>query len=154
MTVLWCEKRKVALVASAGGHRAELDRALAGIRFLRAFRVTYRHPHAEPDDLPTFFLPHPRRRLLATLANAILALVLVLRERPEVVISTGADVAVFFLFWAKLSGARIVFIETCGSLAPSLSGRLIYPIADLFIVQWPDQHLRFPRAVVASAPLL
>jgi len=148
------ETRRTALVASAGGHRAELDRALAGIVFGDAFRVTYRHPHRSADDLPVRHLVHPRRSPLRTLANALQALWLVLRERPRLVVSTGADVAVPFLWWAKLCGARIVFVETGGSLAPSLSGRLVYPIADLFVVQWPQQLARYPRAVLAKAPLL
>lgn len=154
MSLLWRERRKTALVASAGGHRAELDRALAGIVFDNAFRVTYRHAHAGEELLPVYFLPHPRRRLLATLANILGAAWLVLRERPKLVISTGADVAVAFLWWAKLFGARIIYIESGGSLSPSLSGRLVYPIADLFIVQWPQQLSHYPRAVLASAPLL
>ena len=41
-----------------------------------------------------------------------------------------------------------------GELEPTLSGRLLYPFADLFIVQWPEQLAAFPRAVLASGPLL
>jgi UDP-N-acetylglucosamine:LPS N-acetylglucosamine transferase len=148
------EQRRTALVASAGGHWAELDRAVAGIVFTHAVRVTYRHAHRRADALPVRYLLHPRRSLLRTLINALQALLLVVWERPRVVISTGADVAVPFLWWAKLFGARIVFIETGGSLAPSLSGRLVYPIADLFVVQWPQQLARYPRAILARTLLL
>lgn len=150
----WREPRRTALAASAGGHRAELDRALSGIAFDDAFRVTYAHGHTRAADLPEYHLVHPRRSLLRTLANALQALWLVWRERPRLVVSTGADVAVPFLWWAKLFGARIVFVETGGSLAPSLSGRLAYPVADLFVVQWPQQLARYPLAVLARTPLL
>ena len=69
-------------------------------------------------------------------------------------ISTGADVAVPICILARLLGARLVFIETAGELAPTLAGRLVYPFADLFIVQWPEKLAAFPRAVLASGPLL
>jgi hypothetical protein len=51
-------------------------------------------------------------------------------------------------------GAEVIFIETGGTLAPSLSGRLAYPFADLFIVPWPEKLHAFPRAVLGSGPLL
>jgi beta-1,4-N-acetylglucosaminyltransferase len=47
-----------------------------------------------------------------------------------------------------------VFIETAGELAPTWAGQLVYPFAHLFIVQWPEKLKAFPRAVLASGPLL
>ena len=82
------------------------------------------------------------------------SLLIVLRERPRLVLSTGADVAVPICILARLLGARLVFIETAGELRPSLSGRLVYPFADLFIVQWPEKLAAFPRAVLARGLLL
>ena len=79
---------------------------------------------------------------------------IVLRERPQLVLSTGADVAVPVCLLARLLGARLVFIETAGELAPTLTGRLLYPFAHLFIVQWPEKLAAFPRAVLARGPLL
>jgi UDP-N-acetylglucosamine:LPS N-acetylglucosamine transferase len=89
-----------------------------------------------------------------TLLNLLQALVIVARERPRLVISTGADVAVPVCLLARLAGARLVFVETGGELAPSLAGRLLYPFADLFIVPWPEKLRAFPRATLASGPLL
>ncbi len=54
----------------------------------------------------------------------------------------------------KLLGARVVYIESGATLAPSLTGRLAYPFADLFIVPWPEKLAAFPRAQLASGPLL
>ena len=70
---------------------------------------------------------HPRRTVWRTLVNAAQALLILLRHRPRLIISTGADVAVPILVLGKLVGARIVFIETGGSLEPTLAGRLVYP---------------------------
>jgi UDP-N-acetylglucosamine:LPS N-acetylglucosamine transferase len=151
----WIETRRTCLAYSAGGHFAELSRALVGIELRDCFHVTYDDGRgADPGRPRLYHVTHPRRSVRRTLRNAAQALRILRAERPELIVSTGADVAVPTLLLGKLLGARIVFIETGGSLMPSLSGRLVYPFADLFIVQWPEKLARFPRAVLADGPLL
>ena len=61
------------------------------------------------------------------------------RERPDVIISTGAAPACICCFLAKLLGAKIVWVDSITNVERiSLSGRLIRPFADLFLVQWPE----------------
>ena len=154
MTV-WTERRRTCWAYSPGGHLAELERATAGIAFADRFDVTFaggRAPSVPPRR--TYLVCHPRRSLWRTLRNLVSALAIVARERPRLVISTGADVAVPVCIVARLMGARLIFVETAGELAPTLAGRLVYPFADLFVVQWPDKLQAFPRAVLASGPLL
>ena len=69
-------------------------------------------------------------------------------------LSTGADVALPAIVIGKLLRATVIYVESGATLAPSLTGRLAYPFADLFIVPWPDKLAAFPRAVLASGPLL
>ncbi len=149
------ERRRTCWAYSPGGHLAELERATAGIAFADRFDVTFaggRPPRAPPRR--TYFVCHPRRSPWRTLRTIAGSLAVAVRERPRLVISTGADVAVPICLLAKILGARLIFIETAGELEPTLSGRLVYPFADLFIVQWPEQLAAFPRAVLASGPLL
>ena len=48
----------------------------------------------------------------------------------------------------KLFGSKVIFIETfANSKTKTLSGRMIYPIADLFIVQWEEMLELYPNAV-------
>jgi len=159
----WHETRRTCLAYSPGGHRAELERALAGITFADVFHVTFDDGRQEPagDDgrepagaVRRYHLCHPRRSVWRTAVNAWQSLLVLRRERPELVISTGADVAVPLLLLGKLCGAAVVFIETAGSAEPTLAGQLAYPVADLFVVQWPERLDRFPRAVLAQGLLL
>lgn len=63
------------------------------------------------------------------------------RERPDVVISTGASIGFIAGFLCKMQGGKIIWIDSITNVQKlSLSGRLIRPFADLFIVQW--QHLK------------
>jgi beta-1,4-N-acetylglucosaminyltransferase len=151
----WHETRRTCLAYSPGGHRAELERALAGITFADVFHVTFDDGRQQPPgSVRRYHLFHPRRSVWRTAVNAWQSLLVLRRERPELVISTGADVAVPILLLGKLFGAAVVFIETAGSTEPTLAGRLVYPAADLFIVQWPERLDRFPRAVLAEGLLL
>lgn len=154
MSRLHIERRRTCLAFSPGGHLAELDRALDGITFSDAFCLTFDDGRGPPPRLRSYTICHPRRSPLRTVLAAAQTLRILLRERPALVVSTGADVAVPAVILGKLLGATVVFIETGGTLAPSLAGRLAYPFADLFIVQWPEKLRAFPRAVLASGPLL
>jgi UDP-N-acetylglucosamine:LPS N-acetylglucosamine transferase len=66
------------------------------------------------------------------------AIKIILKERPNVIVTTGGgEIAVPFCYIGKLFGAKIIFIETLARIhEPSGGGRFIYPIADLFLVQW------------------
>ena len=152
----WVETRRTCLAYSPGGHLSELLRATAGITFADCFHVTFRSGRAPSVDDATrvYYVCHPRRSAWRTLASALQALVLLLRERPRLVLSTGADVAVPVVVLAKLLGATTVFVETGGTVEPSLAGRLCYPFSDLFVVQWPEKLRAFPRAVLAEGLLL
>ncbi len=63
----------------------------------------------------------------------------ILRERPDVVISTGAAVGCIVCFLSKLLGAKVVWVDSIANVElVSLSGRMVRHIADLFLVQWPE----------------
>ena len=69
------------------------------------------------------------------------------KVRPKYVISTGTHTAVPMCYIAKLFGAKIIFIETfANSTTKTLSGKMIYPIANLFIVQWESMLKLYPKA--------
>lgn len=151
----WVETRRTCLAYSPGGHLSELLRATAGITFADCFHVTFRSGRApDPAGGRVYYVCHPRRSAWRTVVNAVQALAILLRERPRVVVSTGADVAVPVVVLGKLLGARTVFVETGGTVEPSLAGRLCYPFSDLFVVQWPEKLRSFPRAVLAEGLLL
>jgi UDP-N-acetylglucosamine:LPS N-acetylglucosamine transferase len=98
---------------------------------------------------------HPRRRLWRFVANVVESAAILARRRPWLIISTGADVAVATVVLGKVFlRATVVYIETCGAIHPTLSGRVCYRFSDMFIVQWPEQLKRYPRATLARGPLV
>lgn len=74
------------------------------------------------------------------------------RPRPDVILSTGAGVAVPFLILGKLLGCRTVFVESITRIETlSLSARLALPFLDVLYVHWPQLQARYPRAELISA---
>lgn len=83
------------------------------------------------------------RSVRALFANLRLAWQVVRRERPDVILSTGAALAFPFFLVGKLCGARLVYVESLTRIRGlSLAGRLVYPLADAYFVQWPQAARR------------
>jgi beta-1,4-N-acetylglucosaminyltransferase len=129
---------KVALVCSHGGHLTELQRLAAAWDGHDAFWITYDSPRTRQLR---------RAYLVQNIGlNPILMLFAMLRimrvyfiERPAVVISTGAEIAIPALWLARLFRRRTIFIEVWTRVRrPTGTGRLVYPVADAFFVQWPE----------------
>jgi UDP-N-acetylglucosamine:LPS N-acetylglucosamine transferase len=98
---------------------------------------------------------HPtQRNAVNFLRNLRLAWSVLRKERPDVVVSSGAGVAPPFFLLAKLMGIATVYVEAYERVSnPSLTGRLCYPLSDLFLLQWQEQRKRFPRGRVIGALL-
>jgi UDP-N-acetylglucosamine:LPS N-acetylglucosamine transferase len=94
----------------------------------------------------------PTNRSLGNLLrNGALAIRLVRELRPRAVLTTGAGVAVPFAWVARLYGARVVYVESMTRIeGPSLSMRLIAPVASRLYVQWPELAPRVRRARFAG----
>jgi UDP-N-acetylglucosamine:LPS N-acetylglucosamine transferase len=98
---------------------------------------------------------HPTTRNVPNLVrNLFLAVRQLPRLRPDLVVSTGAAVAVPFFVVARLLGIPTVYVEVFDRIdSPTLTGRLVRPLATRFCVQWPEQQHLYPGSTVIG-PLL
>jgi len=82
------------------------------------------------------------------IANCFKSMFLYFRIRPKYIITTGTHTAVPICYFGKLFGSKIIFIETIANTkTKTLSGKMIYPIANLFIVQWESLLQEYPKAI-------
>ena len=129
---------KIALVCSHGGHLTEMEMLGPAFEGHCCFLVTYRSPRTEVLPGHRYLIRNIGAspwRLLGAFARAAWVL---WRERPDVVLSTGSEIAIPFLWLGRAAGARTVYVESCCRVtAPSRTGPLVYPVSDLFLVQWP-----------------
>lgn len=148
---------KLCLVASSGGHLLQLFRLRDAWISYDHFWVTF--PNVDAQTLlkgeRVFWAYQPTNRNLKNLArNLWLAWQILHKEKPHVIISTGAAVAVPFIWMGRFLGARTVFVESITAIKKfSLSGRLVHPFVHRFYVQWPDLAARQPRTVYGGQVL-
>ena len=91
---------------------------------------------------------HPTNRNIPNfIRNIFLAVKILSKERPILLISTGAGIGVPFIYIAKLMGIKTVYVESLTFTNKlSLTGRLVYHIADNFLVQWQELADRHKKA--------
>lgn len=88
------------------------------------------------------------RNVKNTIRNTFLAIRVLKKERPNLIVSSGAAIAVPFFLVGRLLGAKTVYIEVFDRVdAPTLTGRLVRRITDLFIVQWLEMEQVYPGSV-------
>jgi UDP-N-acetylglucosamine:LPS N-acetylglucosamine transferase len=149
---------KVALVCSSGGHLAQLHRLEPWWRRHDRTWVTFRTPDAESllaGQEIVVWAHHPTTRsILNLLRNLRLAWRVLRSDRPDLVVSDGAGVALPFFLVARILRIKTVYVEVYDRIdEPSLTGRLCYPLSDLFVLQWEEQRRAYPRGVVIGALL-
>jgi beta-1,4-N-acetylglucosaminyltransferase len=141
---------RVALVGSSGGH---LTHVLALREFwepLDHFWVTFDTPDAVSrlEGERAYWCYHPTNRHLPNLVrNSWLAFRILLRERPTVIVSSGAAVAIpFFWLGRLLFRARTIYVEVIDRIdTPTMTGRLVAPVASAILLQWPEQRQSYPN---------
>lgn len=81
--------------------------------------------------------------------NVIKSMWLYIKHRPKVVVTTGTHTAVPMCYIARLFGSKVIFIESFAKrTSPTMSGKLVYPVATTFVVQWESMKKFYPKAEV------
>ena len=92
-----------------------------------------------------------RRKPLQLILVAFRSLLAVMRARPDFVVTTGSLPLAIYSTWAKLLGAKIIWIDSVGQVNQmSFSGRLMLRVADRCFVQWPESVSKYPGAEYAG----
>lgn len=144
---------KACFVSSSGGHWEELMcfREIADEN--ETFYVTEEGGQAAYSGLERIYVipqinRHERFFIVHFICLLIKAARIMFKEKPDFTITTGSLAAFPFCVMGKLRGTKIIYIESFARIYnASLTGRLIYPFADLFLVQWKSLLKVYPKAV-------
>lgn len=149
--------RKVLMVASSGGHMEELTRLKNVIEKYDCCWVTEKNDFQTYGDniKVDYYMPQVNRREIFFIFKFIYvtlrALQIIIKEKPDFVVSTGALISYPFCRIAKWMGKKVVFIESFARVNElSLTGRLLYNHVNRFIVQWPELSSEYDKAVVGG----
>jgi UDP-N-acetylglucosamine:LPS N-acetylglucosamine transferase len=142
------------LVGSSGGHLAQLVALEPWYRDRSRCWVTFDTPDARSllstEDVVWAY--HPTTRSIKNLVrNSVVAIRVLWRRRIEVVVTTGAGVAVPFIALARLCGIPTVYIEVYDRIdTATLTARLCRPFISAMLVQWEEQREIYPDATVVG----
>lgn len=68
-------------------------------------------------------------------------------EKPDIIVGCGGEATLNLIYLAKIMRKKVIYIESLARIKDiSLTGRLVYPISDLFLVQWEELLNKYPKA--------
>ncbi len=151
------KKKKVLFISSTGGHLNELMQLKPMFKKYDYHIITekdkstsnLKEKYGEKLNYLVFgtkdhILVYPFKFIY----NCFKSLILYFKIKPKYIITTGTHTAVPMCYIGKIFGSKIIFIETFANInTKTLSGRLVYPIANLFIVQWESMLKLYPKAI-------
>ncbi|MDO5346530.1 MAG: PssD/Cps14F family polysaccharide biosynthesis glycosyltransferase [Lachnospiraceae bacterium] len=142
---------KVCFAGSSGGHLTHLYMLKPFWQDKERFWVTFDKEDARSllngEKMYPCYYP-TNRSLKALFINTKLALKVLRGEKPDLIVSSGAAVAVPFFWLGKLFGIKTIYIEVFDRIdKPTLTGKLVYPVTDIFVVEWEEMKKVYPKAV-------
>lgn len=143
-------KKKVCLVASSGGHYEQILMLKELADYFDVYYVTEKTKYST-RKADTYYVRQVNRQDKLICINLIIiffqSLRIIFKEKPDVIISTGALSSIPTFVIGKALGKKLIFIESFAKIStPTLTGRFAYKIADKFIVQWQDMLKVYPNA--------
>jgi len=130
---------KIGLVCSHGGHLTELLYLLEAFEGHDIFFITYDNPRTKGLHYRMYLLDNIGTNPLLFAFTFPKIVRIFRKEKPETIVSTGSEIAIPAFYAAKAMGIRTIFIESwCRVTTRSGTGKLVYPVSDQFLVQWPD----------------
>lgn len=147
---------KIAFIASSGGHLEEICRLEKVAEKYDNFLVTEKNDfEVRKFGKRQYYVPQMNRKEKLFLFKFIRlfyqAYKILKREKPDIVITTGALIAYPFCVLEKMMHGKVIYIESFARVnKPSLTGKMVHRHADLFLVQWEDMLEYFPDAVLGG----
>lgn len=146
-------KKKICLVSASGGHFEQLCRLKPLLDKYQGFIVTEKTKFkVEADYFVTQTGFMDPGWVKDTLALFIEVVKIFIKEKPDVVITTGTYVALPFMIMCKLFDKKFIYIETFARVTDTTkAGLFMYKYADLFIYQWPGLKKYYPKGVYGGS---
>lgn len=105
------------------------------------FFITYDTTRTEILPYSKHFVPNIGTNPLKAFISFIKMIKILWEERPDIVLSTGSEITIPAFFVAYIFHINTIYIESwCRTSTPTLTGKLVYPISSVFLVQWPKMQ--------------
>ena len=130
---------KIGLICSHGGHLTEILYLLEAFEGHEIFFITYENFRTKNLNYKKYLLENIGTNPIKMSKSFLQMFKILSKEKPDTIISTGSEIAIPAFIIAKLLKIRTIFIESwCRVKTKSGTGKIVYPLSDLFLVQWPE----------------
>lgn len=148
------KNKKICFISSTGGHLEQLKQ-------LKTVQERYSHYWVLPKNASTkqfsekkYLVGDFYRKqgkiifLVRFFLTAVQQFLIFIKEKPDVVITAGAGVVVPTCLYAHFFKKKLIYIESFARMKElDVTGKKLYPYADLFIIQWEELSKLVPKAV-------
>ena len=144
---------KIVFAASSGGHLEQLLMLKPLMEKYDSVLVTEQTDYSAGNmGIKTYYMHQINRKELLfipkLIANSWRSLVLIVKERPKVMITTGVLAVIPLAVMLKIFGGKLIYIESFAKVcSKNLTGNLLYHFADRFYVQWKEMLNLYPDAI-------
>ncbi|MBW9148504.1 polysaccharide biosynthesis protein [Clostridium sp. CM028] len=145
--------KKICFAASSGGHFEQLMMLKPLMGKYESFILTEETQYAtSKDEIEQYYLKQINRKefnmIFKFIVNTILSLIIFIKKRPDIVVSTGVLATIPMCMIAKIFGKKLIYIESFAKInSPTLTGKLLYKYADQFYIQWEELRAFYPNAI-------
>ncbi len=150
------KNKKILFISSTGGHLSELMQLKQLFNKYQYYIVTEKtksneYLKNEYGDKMEFLAygtkKNPFTYFFIYFFNIIKSFIIFLRQKPDIIVTTGTHTAVPMCYIAKIFRKKVIYIETFANRnTKTVAGRFVYPIADVFVVQWKEMLELYPKA--------
>lgn len=150
---------KICLECAEGGHLDEMLNIMEAFEGNDIFFITTKAPSTEglSDNFKVYYTRRQYetrtklaiyiREMLLIIKLAINVFYILFKEKPKLIVSTGGGSTIPLIYWGKIFGIKIMYIESLARVnSPSLTGRIVYPVTDIFLVQWESMLHFYKKA--------
>ena len=144
--------KRVCFAASSGGHFEQLLMLRPLMDKYDCCVVTEKTRYNVDLDKKLYLLSQVNRHEISflprMLLNAVKSLYIVIKEKPQYIITTGVLAVIPLCLLIKLFGGKLIYIESFAKVnTPTITGKILYNFADSFYVQWEDMKKLYPKAI-------
>lgn len=145
--------KKICFTASTGGHFEQLMMLKPLMNEYDSFIVTEKAGYSViKDDRKIYYIKqvnrHEKDFIFKMIVNLFKSFRIFMKEKPDIIISTGALATIPMCLLGKVLRKKIIFIESFAKVtSPTLTGKLMYKFADQFYVQWEQMKEHYPNAI-------
>ena len=145
---------KICFAASTGGHFEQLMMLKPLMKKYDSFILTEKTDYEvkNNDNIKIYKVNQVNRKqklfVINMFINSIKSCVIFLKEKPDLVITTGVLAMIPMCLIAKLFRKKLIYIESFAKISsPTLTGKFLYKYADRFYVQWEKLLDIYPNAI-------